>query len=267
MKVAAILALAVCCLSSLPAAAADEMRHETVRFKPGETSATLTGKITGRESVVYLLNARKGQFLTVSLRPDNPSANFNIYLPGKGPGDEALFVSDLGGREYRGQLFEDGDHSVSVFLNRAAAREGKVANYDIVFAITDGAAAEPPAEDEPDRVAPDLEAAWAKVEFAEREHAPLLERQAKIPIELAKGPVAIALVAIEPDLSGLITGVTAGYDRMEEPAEVKVTVTEGGILDDDLIGVRHGVSLLRNKNNQWRITGYTRGELRRAHLK
>ncbi len=72
---------------------------------------------------------------------------------------------------------------------------------------------------------------------------------------------------LEPDLMGLITSVTAAYDRMEDPSEADVTVTEGGIMDDDLIGIRHVVSLARNSNNKWHVVKCERGELRRVHFK
>jgi hypothetical protein len=42
------------------------------------------------------------RFFRASLRPDSQSADFNIYIPGLGPGDEALFTSATGGREYVG---------------------------------------------------------------------------------------------------------------------------------------------------------------------
>ena len=38
---------------------------------------------------------------------------------------------------------------------------------------------------------------------------------------------------------GMITAVDAAYDRMQEPSEVNVTVTEGGPMDDDLLAIRH----------------------------
>lgn len=123
-------------LASFGAAAADETRTVRVQFERGTSGATITDRITGYESVNYILGAREGQFLTVSLRPDNQSTGFNIYVPGKGPGDEALYNSDTGGGyEYYGQLYLTGDHTVSVFLNRNAARGGQTANYDIVFEI------------------------------------------------------------------------------------------------------------------------------------
>lgn len=91
-------ALALACASALPASA-DETRTEVVKFEAGKSSAVISGKVTGRDSVVYKLNARDGQFLKVSLRPDKESADFNVYIPGRKPGDEALFTSATGGRE------------------------------------------------------------------------------------------------------------------------------------------------------------------------
>lgn len=127
---------------ALPASA-DETLTEVVKFEPGGSSAVVTGRITGRESVVYKVNARDGQFLKVSLRHDNRSAGYNIYIPGRGPGDEALYNSEAGrGFEYLGQLYKTGDHLISVFLNRAAARQGQTANYDLTISVTDG----PPGE-------------------------------------------------------------------------------------------------------------------------
>ena len=50
-----------------------------------------------------------------------------------------------------------------------------------------------------------------------------------------------------------MTGARASYDSMENPSEVTVTVTEGGILDDDLLAIRHLVYLARNRNNRQEI--------------
>lgn len=138
MKTRTLVLAAGLALAAAGSAAAQDVRTVRVHFDRGATSKVITDRITGYESVDYKLGAREGQFLKVSLRPDNQSAGFNVYVPGRGPGDEALYVSDTGGPEYSGQLYVSGDHTVSVFLNRAAARRGEVANYDIVFEITDG---------------------------------------------------------------------------------------------------------------------------------
>ncbi len=110
-----------------------------VEFKPGASSAVITGRITGEDYVLYKINARDQQFLKVSLRPDKQAADYNIYIPGRGPGDEALFNSAAGGREYAGQLYKTGDHTISVFLNRNAARKGETANFDLIVSITNEA--------------------------------------------------------------------------------------------------------------------------------
>ena len=135
MNPIATLGLATGFALAAAAAHAQDARTVRVHFPAGASGTTITDVITGYESVDYVLGAREGQFLTVSLRPDNQSADCNVYIPGKGPGDEALFTSDTGGREYKGQLYVTGDFTVSVFLNRNAARQGQTANYDIVFEI------------------------------------------------------------------------------------------------------------------------------------
>lgn len=113
-------------------------REERVQFKPETDSTTIRGTVKGDDFVVYKLNARDGQFLTVSMTTDNESSDFNIYIPGRGPGDEALFASaqSSAGRQYTGQLYKTGDHSISVFLNRNAARSGQKANYSLSIRVT-----------------------------------------------------------------------------------------------------------------------------------
>jgi hypothetical protein len=156
-------ALAFAAIAAAPAA--EETRSERVTFEAGKNSAVVSGKITGRESVLYLLKARDKQFLEVELDPDNESTDFNLYLPGRGPGDEALYASALGdgSHRYLGQLYKTGDHSVSVFMNRAAARQGKTSNYKIRFRITDG----PPSGETPAAAAAqfDQSARYEKIGF------------------------------------------------------------------------------------------------------
>lgn len=145
MKALPLFTLALTLATVIAAPAAEETRIERVKFESGNTSAVISGRITGRESIIYKLHARENQFLDVRLKPDNESTDFNIHIPGRGPGDEALFASATGGREYTGQLYKTGDHSVSVFMNRVAARQGKTSNFKITFKVTDG----PPAQDDP----------------------------------------------------------------------------------------------------------------------
>lgn len=126
------------------AVAADETVSKRVEFEKGADHAILSGKITGRESVLYKLGARNEQFLQVIMLPEGEKADYNIYIPGRGPGDEALYTSATGGPKYLGQLYKTGDHTISVFQNRAAARRGEVAEYKLLVRITD----KKPAEEE-----------------------------------------------------------------------------------------------------------------------
>jgi hypothetical protein len=165
MKSFPLFTVALTLATAVAAPAAEETRTERVTFEAGKSSAVISGKITGNESVVYKLNARDKQFLDVRLEPDNESTDFNLYIPGRGPGDEALFASAMGdgSRHYTGQLYKTGDHSISVFMNRAAARQGKTSNFKITFKITDG----PPAENAPAGAGAkfDKSASYGKVSF------------------------------------------------------------------------------------------------------
>jgi|GEM_PF-1612489 len=161
--------LAALCAAALstPLAAGEEMTVRPVKFAPGATGTTLSASITGRESILFTFHAREGQFLDAFLRPDNQSAGYNIYIPGRGPGDEALFNSETGGGyQYVGQLYKTGQHSISVFLNRAAASRGETASFDLTISLTDtppGQAEEKPStEPVPQRIIDDCRAALRK---------------------------------------------------------------------------------------------------------
>jgi hypothetical protein len=147
MKSLPLLTTIALCAAVIPAMA-DKTHTERVQFAAGKSSATLAGKVAGADTVLYKLNAKDGQFLKVSLTTDNESADFNIYIPGRGPGDEALFASAMStqGRAYTGQLYKTGDHSITVFLNRNAARKGETANFKLHVSVTDKQPGEPAEE-------------------------------------------------------------------------------------------------------------------------
>lgn len=167
MKTIPLLTSIALVASGMPAIA-DKTHTGRIQFAAGKSTATLTGKVTGGDTVLYKLNAKDPQFLKVSMTTDNESADFNLYIPGRGPGDEALFASATGGRAYTGQLCETGDHSITVFLNRNAARKGQTANFKLHVSVTDKqpgeAAEEKPATGEvPQKVVDDCLAALHKL--------------------------------------------------------------------------------------------------------
>jgi hypothetical protein len=113
-------------LAATPLAAQD-MRTQPVRFAPGATGTVISDRITGRESVVYTVGAEAGQRMRIRLTTDDGAAYFNVYEPGRGPGDQALAVSEQTGpmapdlNVFDGVLPTSGVYSVSVYLYRAAA--------------------------------------------------------------------------------------------------------------------------------------------------
>jgi hypothetical protein len=106
---------------------AADIRKERVSFAPGATSATVQGTIKGYQAVDYLLGARQGQSMTVSMASDNAANYFNILAPGEK--DVAMFIGSTSGNQYEGVLPATGDYTVRVYLMRSAARRDEVANY------------------------------------------------------------------------------------------------------------------------------------------
>lgn len=130
---------------------AQESRNERIQFEPGKTRAVINGHVTGRNEVLYKIHAREGQFLVVEMHPEANGADFNIFIPDRGPGGEALFVSTSGGKKYVGQLYKTGNHTIQVYLNRAAAQRGDKVDYRMVVRITDK---QPTDKDEPEEEKP-----------------------------------------------------------------------------------------------------------------
>jgi hypothetical protein len=125
-------ALLAALLFSAPAWAEDT-RTERVQFHKGANSATVQGTIKGYDSVDYVLGARKGQSMNVSMSTDNTANYFNILAPGKT--DEAMFIGSTSGDQYEGTLPASGDYKVRVYLMRSAARRDEVAKYRLEMII------------------------------------------------------------------------------------------------------------------------------------
>jgi hypothetical protein len=136
------LAATLVAIGPIPATAQQDMRTEQVRFAAGTTGTTVSDAITGREFVVYQIGAEAGQRMQIRLNADNASTYFNVYAPGRGPGDEALAVGDRTGpmmpdlSVFDGVLPASGTYSVSVYLFRNAARDGQSSRYTLDISIT-----------------------------------------------------------------------------------------------------------------------------------
>lgn len=128
---AALVAIAVPAVAQAP-------RSQRVQFAKGATSATIKDMIKGDDSIDYLVGARVGQTISVTLKTSNASSYFNVLAPGAGD----VAMPDAAQRtDFRGRLPANGDYRIRVYLMRNAARRNEVANYT----LTVGVAAQAPA--------------------------------------------------------------------------------------------------------------------------
>lgn len=124
------LSILLACALSPPANA--DPRAERVHFQAGAESATLKGRLVGREDVDYLLGAKAGQRMTLTLHADNPQSYFNVLPPGS---EEAIFVGSSSGNRFDATLPESGDYRIRVYLMRAAARRDEQVHYTLNIRI------------------------------------------------------------------------------------------------------------------------------------
>ena len=99
---------------------------ERVRFSRGTTGAELTGTLTPGSSVRYVLALRNGQNFYVRVAPRGPDLSYQIFNP-----DGSFLLDQMTSqREYRGQLWQSGDHVVEV-INRT----GQNVPYNVIFGV------------------------------------------------------------------------------------------------------------------------------------
>jgi hypothetical protein len=141
--ISAALSLSLALLAPATVALAQvDIRTEEVRFAAGATGATIRDRIKGDEMVLFRIGAEAGQRMQIRLTTDNGANYFNLYEPGRGPGDEALATGTITGpmtpdlNVFDGVLPASGVYSVSVWLYRSAARRGETANFTLDISIT-----------------------------------------------------------------------------------------------------------------------------------
>jgi hypothetical protein len=114
--------------------AASDIRSERVQFKKGASSAVIESRIKGYETVDYVLGARAGQTMNVSLASKHDATYFNILAPDEN--EVAMFIGSQNGNQYEGTLPATGDYKIRVYMMRSAARRSEVANYRLETIIT-----------------------------------------------------------------------------------------------------------------------------------
>lgn len=97
-----------------------------VRFPAGSTGTELSDNLAPGASRRYVLGAQNGQFLYTRVAPWNGNLDYQIFNP------DNSFLLDLisAQQEYRGQLWQSGDHVIEV-VNRS----NQTVSYNVIFGI------------------------------------------------------------------------------------------------------------------------------------
>ena len=111
-----------------------DIRTQPVKFKPGANSATIQDSIKGYQTVDYVLNAKQGQSMNVSMATKNTATYFNILAPGET--EVAMFNGSMSENHYEGTLPKSGNYKIRVYMMRSAARRNEVANYRLEMIVS-----------------------------------------------------------------------------------------------------------------------------------
>jgi hypothetical protein len=123
---------------AVPAAA---QQTTNVTFANGASSATLKGSIKGDQDRSYLVDARAGQVMTVTLQRTKGSPYMNITAPGAA---QAMFIGSSDGARFSGTIPSSGRYVIQVYQMRATARRNETASYTLTVAVKGATAAAAP---------------------------------------------------------------------------------------------------------------------------
>jgi hypothetical protein len=118
-----------------PVLAQDQAR---VEFEKGNDNAAINGTIVGDEYIDYVLGAKKGQTMAVSLIPGESNGNGTIYFNIMPPGStgEAIYNGSIDGLDATGiKLPKDGDYVIRVYQMGNDADTGKTTAFMISVGI------------------------------------------------------------------------------------------------------------------------------------
>ena len=97
-----------------------------VYFEAGTSGAELTDSLLPQESRRYILGANAGQTLYVRVAANGPDMTFVIY----NPDGSVLLEETSAAQEYRGELWQAGDHVIEVYNMANGAQ-----SYNVIFGI------------------------------------------------------------------------------------------------------------------------------------
>ena len=122
------LTVVVCALlaMSILAKAQQEDKTVRVRFKRGVFSATYKDSVSHSVNT-YLVRARKGQTMTISISAPANNASFNVGIKYENAGDVVELANER--KRWTAKLDETGEYQISVLAVRGSA------SYSITFSV------------------------------------------------------------------------------------------------------------------------------------
>lgn len=119
------------------AAAATAQMTAKVQFETGSDNAAVSGTITGQEYADYVLGARSGQTMSVSLIVEDSNGGGNAYFNILPPGSsgEAIFNGSVEGLDGSVTLPADGDYTIRVYQMGDDADSGKTTGFTLSVTI------------------------------------------------------------------------------------------------------------------------------------
>lgn len=104
-----------------------------VRFAKGKSAGSYVGAIRGAKYADYLLKAKGGQILKVTLSKNKGAlVYFNVLRAGS---DVAISDEARQAQTFRGKLPEDGVFAVRVYMEKADRLRNRPASFRIGFSI------------------------------------------------------------------------------------------------------------------------------------
>ena len=132
MKSVLILPLLIL-LASGTAVAAQETHK--VQFEAGNDNASVEGSVVGAGYADYVLTAKAGQTMSVSLTSGEGVPYFNILPPGST--GEAIYNSSIDGNDATGiKLPADGDYTIRIYLMGNEFETTKAIPYQMSVGIS-----------------------------------------------------------------------------------------------------------------------------------
>ena len=99
---------------------------QNVRLAAGQSGAEIRGTLSPGSTIRYVLKAKNGQFLYVRVAAEGPDIDYQIF----NPDNTFLLESMTAATEYRGQLWQTGDHVVNV-INRGT----RTTSFNVIIGL------------------------------------------------------------------------------------------------------------------------------------